>query len=416
MPPNQAARSGALSRYRVLELGSLVAGPFCGSFLADFGAEVIKLEQIEGDPVRAMGDRVDGKSLYGASMMRNKRLISVDLRQPQGCQIALDIAASCDVVIENFRPGVLERWGLSYETLKALNPGLILVRLSGFGQDGPYSPRPGYGVIGEAVSGLRHLIGDADRPPARVAVPLTDYVAGLYAALGTMVALEHRNQTGLGQCVDASLFESAFSFLRSEVPSFDQLQKVAMRAGSRLPGHVPSNLFGTADGGYIHISAGNNSLFRRLCQVMGQPELADDPRFADPVQRAANEDEIDRLIGAWVGRWDLPTVERMLVDAEVVASRVYTVEDIFADPHFKARGMLPAVPDDELGTLVVPGVVPKLSLTPGEIHHTGGAIGRDTREVLREYTALSDTEIDELVASGILRQAPARTPSNPGAA
>ena len=415
MDRNGAARGGALSRYRVLELGSLVAGPFCGSFLADFGAEVIKLEQIEGDPVRAMGDRVDGKSLYGASMMRNKRLISVDLRQPQGCKIALDIAASCDVVIENFRPGVLERWGLSYETLKALNPGLILVRLSGFGQDGPYSPRPGYGVIGEAVSGLRHLIGDADRPPARVAVPLTDYVAGLYAALGTMVALEHRNQTGQGQCVDASLFESAFSFLRSEVPSFDQLQKVAMRAGSRLPGHVPSNLFGTADGGYIHISAGNNSLFRRLCQVMGQPELADDPRFAHPVQRAANEDEIDRLIGAWVARWDLPTVERMLVDAEVVASRVYTVEDIFADPHFKARGMLPAVPDDELGTLVVPGVVPKLSLTPGEIHHTGGAIGRDTREVLREYTALSDTEIDELVASGVLRQAPARTHS-PGAA
>jgi crotonobetainyl-CoA:carnitine CoA-transferase CaiB-like acyl-CoA transferase len=405
MQTSDAATGAALSRYRVLELGSLVAGPFCGSFLADFGAEVIKLEQIEGDPVRAMGDRVDGKSLYGASMMRNKRLISVDLRQPQGRQIALDLAASCDIVIENFRPGVLERWGLSYASLQAVNPGVILVRLSGFGQDGPYSPRPGYGVIGEAVSGLRHLIGDADRPPARVALPLTDYVAGLYAALGALVALEHRNRTGQGQCVDASLYESAFSFMRSEVPSFDKLGKVAMRAGSRLPGHVPSNLFATADGGYIHISAGNNSLFRRLCQVMGQPELASDPRFADPVQRAAHVDEIDHLIAQWVLRWDLPTVEKLLVEAEVVASRVFTVEDIFADPHFQARDMLPAVPDDELGSLVVPGVVPKLSLTPGQIRRTGGAIGRDTREVLLQYTTLDETAIDDLVSRGVLRQA-----------
>jgi crotonobetainyl-CoA:carnitine CoA-transferase CaiB-like acyl-CoA transferase len=410
MQPSDAAPGAALSRYRVLELGSLVAGPFCGSFLADFGAEVIKLEQIEGDPVRAMGDRVDGKSLYGASMMRNKRLIAVDLRQPQGRKIALDLAASCDVVIENFRPGVLERWGLDHETLKSINPALILVRLSGFGQDGPYSPRPGYGVIGEAVSGLRHLIGDADRPPARVAVPLTDYVAGLYAALGTLVALEHRNRTGQGQCVDASLYESAFSFLRSEVPSFDKLGKVAMRAGSRLPGHVPSNLYATSDGGYIHISAANNSLFRRLCQVIGQPELADDPRFADPVQRAANEDEIDRLIAEWVLHKDLPSAEKLLLDADVVASRVFTVEDIFADPHFKARDMLPAVPDDELGTLVVPGVVPKLSLTPGHIVRTGGAIGRDTRDVLRQFTALTDTEIDALVASGVVRQSGTAVP------
>ncbi len=397
-------RVAALSHCRVLELGSLVAGPFCGSFFADFGAEVIKLEQIEGDPVRAMGDRVEGKSLYAASMMRNKRLIAVDLRQPEGRQIALDLAARCDVVIENFRPGVLERWGLSYDALRQVNPSLVMVRLSGFGQDGPYSPRPGYGVIGEAVSGLRYLIGDADRPPARVAVPLTDYVAGLYAALGALVALEHRHRTGQGQCVDASLFESAFSFLRSEVPSFDKLRKVAKRAGSRLPGHVPSNLFETADGGYIHISAGNNSLFRRLCQTMGRPELADDPRFADPVERAANEDEIDRLIAQWVARWDLPTVEKMLVDAEVVASRVFTVEDIFADPHFKAREMLPAVPDDDLGTLVVPGVVPKLSLTPGAIRRTGGVIGRDTREVLREYTSLTETDLDALEARGVVRQ------------
>lgn len=388
----------------MLELGSLVAGPFCGSFLADFGAEVIKGEQLEGDPVRAIGDRMNGKSLYAASMMRNKRLISVDLRAPEGQQIIRDLVARCDVVIENFRPGVLERWGLAYEDLRKLNPSVIMVRVSGFGQDGPYASRPGYGVIGEAMSGLRSLIGDPDRPPARAALPLTDYIAGMYAAMGALIALSHREQTGEGQCVDASLLESAFSFLRSEVPSYDKLGKIAMRAGSRLPGHVPSNLYQTGDGGYIHISAGNNSLFRRLMTAMGEPHLADDPRFADPRERANNEEQIDRLIAEWVKQQDLDAVEKLLIDSDVVASRVFTVADIFRDPHFKARAMLPDVPDDELGTLVMPGVVPKLSQTPGRIKRTGGANGRDTREVLLEHTTLTIEQIRALEDKGVVRQ------------
>jgi crotonobetainyl-CoA:carnitine CoA-transferase CaiB-like acyl-CoA transferase len=385
-------------------LGSLVAGPFCGSFFADFGAEVIKVEQPDGDPVRAMGDRVGSKSLYAASMMRNKRLISVDLSTSEGQDIVRSLVRRCDVVIENFRPGVLERWRLDYEALRAINPSVVMVRVSGFGQDGPYASRPGYGVIGEAVSGLRHLIGDPDRPPARAAVPLTDYIAGMYAAMGALVALSHRDHTGEGQCVDASLFESAFSFLRSEVPSFDKLGKVAKRAGSRLPGHVPSNLYATRDGGYIHISAGNNSLFRRLAKTMGQPELAQDPRFADAVERAKNGDEIDRLIAAWVVRHELDDVERTLIDAEVVASRIFTVEDIFRDPHFKAREMLPDVPDDELGTLKMPGVVPKLSQTPGRIRSSGGENGRDTYDVLLEHTGLSVEQIRAFESKGVVRQ------------
>lgn len=393
-----------MARYRVLELGSLVAGPFCGSFLADFGAEVIKAEQIEGDPIRAMGDRVEGKSLYAASMMRNKRLISVDLRTREGQQIIRDLVVVCDVVIENFRPGVLEKWGLAYEDMRKLNPKMIMVRVSGFGQDGPYASRPGYGVIGEAVSGLRHLIGDPDRPPARAALPLTDYIAGMYAAMGALVALSHRDQTGEGQCVDASLFESAFSFLRSEVPSYDKLGKIAMRAGSRLPGHVPSNLYQTRDGGYIHISAANNSLFRRLMTVMGQPHLADDPRFADAVERTRNERQIDTLIAEWVKQQDLNAVEKLLIDADVVASRVFTVEDIFRDAHFRARAMVPDVPDDELGTLAMPGVVPKLSRTPGRITRAGGANGRDTREVLLEHTALTLEQIRTLEKNRVIRQ------------
>lgn len=403
---DESERSGPLAQYRVLELGSLVAGPFCGGFFADFGAEVIKLEQIEGDPVRAMGDRINGKSLFGASMMRNKRLLAADLRTEQGQHIVKELIPRCDVVIENFRPGVLERWGLSYDQLKELNPSLIMVRLSGFGQDGPYSVRPGYGVIGEAVSGLRCLIGDEDRPPARVALPLTDYIAGLYAALGALTALEHRRKTGEGQLVDATLFESAYSFLRSEVPSYDKLGKVAKRAGSRLPGHVPSNLYRTRDGGYIHVTAANNSVFKRLVQVMGRPELAEDARFANAVERVENEATIDRLIADWIATQDLKPVEQLLQDADVVASRVYTVEDIFQDPHFQARDMLPKVPDDELGSLVLPGVVPKLSRSPGLLRRTGGVIGRDTREILQEHTSLSLDEIFALEKQGVVQQGP----------
>lgn len=398
-------KPGPLAGHRVLELGSLVAGPFCGSFLADFGAEVIKAEQIDGDPVRAMGDHVDGKSLYAASMMRNKRLISVNLRSPEGRQVIREIAAHCDVVIENFRPGTLEKWGLGYEDLRKLNSSIVMVRVSGFGQSGPYASRPGYGVIGEAVSGLRHLIGDPDRPPSRAAVPLTDYVAGMYGAMGALVALIHRRHTGEGQCVDASLFEAAFSFLRSEVPGYDKLKKIANRAGSRLPGHVPSNLYRTRDGRFIHISAANRSLFRRLANVIGQPGLADDPRFADPVERARHEDQLDQIIARWVGDRDLDEAESLLIAADVVASRIFTVEDIFRDPHFKAREMLPEVPDDQFGTLVVPGVVPKLSLTPGSISRTGGENGRDTEQVLLEHTSLTLDEIRALEEKGVIRQA-----------
>lgn len=403
--PSDADKAAPLKKYRVLELGSLISGPFCGSFFADFGAEVIKVEQIEGDPLRAIGDRINGKSLYAASIMRNKRLISLNLRTPEAREIVRDLVRACDVVIENFRPGVLEKWGLGYSDLVKINPSIVMVRISGFGQDGPYASRPGYGVIGEAVSGLRHLIGDPDRPPARAALPLTDYITGMYAAMGALVALNHRERTGEGQCIDASLYEAAFSFLRSEVPSYDKLSKIAKRAGSRLPGHVPSNLFATKDGGYIHISAANNSLFLRLLNVIGRPELANDPRFMDPVQRQENEDEIDSMIAEWVIKHDLDTAEKLLVDAEVVASRIFTVADIFRDPHFKARDMLVNASDEELGSLAVPGIVPKLSRTPGQILRTGGANGRDTVEVLLEYTKLSRSQIDDLIENGAIKQA-----------
>ena len=273
------ANRGPLAGFRVLELGSTVAGPFCGRLLADFGAEVIKVEPPEGDPVRAMGKHVDGKSLYAATILRNKRLIALDLRQPGARDVIRRLIFACDVVVENFRPGTLEKWGIGYDALRAMNPRLIMVRISGFGQTGPYRDRPGYGFLGDAVGGLLHINGYPDRPPVRAAVPVTDMVTGLYGALGAVMALLARKDSGQGQLVDAALYESSFSLMESHVPAYEKLGHVAMRAGTHLPGSTPNSLYPTADGGYIAVAAASDAVFRRLTAVMGQSALADDPRF-----------------------------------------------------------------------------------------------------------------------------------------
>ncbi|MDP7667256.1 MAG: CoA transferase, partial [Rhodospirillales bacterium] len=276
---------GPLAGYRVLELGTTVAGPFCGRLLADFGADVVKVEPLDGDPVRAMGKHVGEVSLWAASILRGKKLVALDLKSAEGQEIAREIAKGSDVVVENFRPGTLEKWGLGYADLAALRPEIIMVRISGFGQDGPYSARPGYGVIGEAVGGLRHIIGDPDRPPARAAVPLTDYITGLYGALGAVMAIVHREKTGDGQIIDAALFEAAFSFMEPFVPAFDKLGFIPARAGPNLPGQVPNSLYPTADGGYVHIAATTQGLFSCLIGVMGREDLIEDARFASPRAR-----------------------------------------------------------------------------------------------------------------------------------
>jgi crotonobetainyl-CoA:carnitine CoA-transferase CaiB-like acyl-CoA transferase len=299
---NVAPLPAPLAGYRVLEMGSTVAGPFCGRLLADFGAEVIKIETPDGDPVRTMGKRFHGKSLYAASIFRNKSLISIDLRTEEGQRLVGELAAKCDVVVENFRPGGLEKWGLGYADLSARNPGLVMARISGFGQDGPYSQRAGYGVIGEAVSGLRHLTGDPDRPPARVAVSMTDYITGLYAAFGVALALLARTRTGRGQVIDAALYECAFSFMEPWIPAFEKLGHVASRCGSRLPESTPNNLYPTGDGEFIHITAMGDTVFRRLVEVMAQPELITDARFATATARSTHHEALDDLIARWTGR------------------------------------------------------------------------------------------------------------------
>ncbi len=394
----------ALGGVRVLELGSTVAGPFCGRLLADFGAEVVKVEPLSGDAVRAMGKHVDGKSLYAASIFRNKSLVAIDLSKPEGRDAIKRIVGSFDVLIENFRPGTLEKWGLGYAELSAINPGLVMARISGFGQDGPYRERPGYGFLGDAVSGLLGITGFPDRPPVRAAVPVTDMLTAIYTAFGIMMALRVRDRTSRGQCIDATLYESSFSLMESHVPAYDRLKHVPPRSGSRLPGSTPNNLYPTRDGRTIAIAAASDSVFVRLVTAMGAPQLAEDSRFREGVTRAKNEDAIDDLIAAWTRAHDLDDIERTLMDAQVPVSRVFTLDDIFSDPHYRARAMLASVADEDLGTVSMVAPVPKLSETPGTIKWAGRSIGADTERILRELGGFTNAEIRALESAGAIRR------------
>jgi crotonobetainyl-CoA:carnitine CoA-transferase CaiB-like acyl-CoA transferase len=399
--------AGPFAGYRVLELGSTVAGPFCGRLFADFGAEVAKVEAASGDTVRSMGRRAKGKSLWAASILRGKTNVSIDLRTEAGQELVRRMVGNIDVLIENFRPGTLERWGLGYDALSAINPGLVMVRISGFGQTGPYSQRAGYGITTEAASGLREIIGEEGRPPPRANIPLTDYITGTYAAFGATMALLAREKTGKGQVVDTALYECAFSFLEHHVPNFGVLGEVAKRAGLRQPGTAPNTLFKTRDGRYIQIAAGNNSTFQRLAEVMGQPELMDDPRFANGVSRGENIDACEAVVAEWVSARDLDEVEPAIIEAGVPASRINNMEDVFADPHFQERDMLIDLEDEDLGRVTVAGVTPKLSATPGSVGWVGRDTGADTADVLADWAGLTDNEIAGLAADGTIYAKPA---------
>ena len=394
--------SGPLADYRVLELGSTAAGPFCTRLLADFGAQVVKIEAVEGDPIRQMGEVVNGKSLYAASISRNKLIASFNFRKSEARDLIRAVIPQFDIVVENFRPGTLEKWGLGYADLRQLKPDLIMTRISGYGQTGPYKDRPGYGVIGEAMSGLRHMIGDPDRPPSRAAIPLTDYITALYAAFGTVMAVVAREKSGIGQCVDASLLESAFSFMEYHVPAYEKSGKIGVRTGPRLPDSAPNTLFPTRCGSHIHIAALADAVFRRLAIAMGRPELGIDPRFAEQKIRNQNQELIDALVAEWTSAHDIEDLEAILNKGDVPASRIFTMADIFKDPHYRARDMLVPTPDEEMGTVTLAGVVPKLSATPGKLRWSGHRIGQDTRAFLKQAARLSDDDIDRLVAEGVI--------------
>jgi crotonobetainyl-CoA:carnitine CoA-transferase CaiB-like acyl-CoA transferase len=386
---------------RVIELCNTFAGPACARLLADFGADVIKVEPLEGDPVRQMGLYADGVSLQAASIQRGKRSIALDLKSPEGKQILRDLLADADVMLENNRPGVMERLGFDYETLKAANRGLVMVRISGYGQTGPYAARPGYGAICDAFAGVRDLTGDPDRPPSRVALATTDYLTAVYSAFGTMMALFSRQTTGEGQVVDAALYEAAFSMMEGFVPAYDKLGHLPKRQGPNLPNVAPNSLYPTRDG-FVLIAANNNATFERLLRAMQRDDLLADPRFADLRLRGQHAAELDALIADWTRGHSGAEVEALMIAAEVPASRVFTLVDVFKDPHFQAREMLIDVAHPLLGSTRQMGIVPRLSATPGHVRRTGPEIGADSAAILAGELGYSPARIADLVERGVV--------------
>ncbi len=391
-----------LAGLRVLEMGALIAGPFCAKILGEFGADVVKIEPPGlGDPLRKWRFLKDGTSVWWHVQSRNKRSVTVDLRQPDGQAIARALAERADIVVENFRPGTLEDWGLGYEGLAAKNPGLIMVRISGYGQDGPYHQRPGFGVIGEAMGGLRHVTGTPDRPPSRVGVSIGDTLSALYGVIGAMVALEHRHRTGSGQIVDVALYESVFSVMESMLPEFDAFGATRERTGSILPGIAPTSSYRCNDGSFVLIAANGDSIFRRLCTAMGRDDLAADQALAHNDGRAARQAWLDGEIERWTSTRTPEDVLAAMERAEVPASKIYTIGDIVADAHYRARGMIREIRTADGGTLKVPGVVPRLSATPGGFDGGGPRLGEHTDAVLREL-GYADERIAELRARRIV--------------
>lgn len=384
-PSNPGRGRTPLTGVRILELGQLIAGPYCGQVLADFGADVIKVEAPgSGDPMRKWGTIKDGRSLAWSVIGRNKRCITADLRTVDGQQFARQLAADADVVIENFRPGTLERFNLGWDVLHELNPGLVLVRISGYGQDGPDAHRPGYGSIGEAIGGLRYITGPVDRPPSRVGVSLGDMLAGLHAALGCMMALRARQDIGVGQVVDVSIYESVLALTEGLVSEYAAAGVVRERSGSILPGVAPSNLYPTADGAYVLVAANQDTVFQRLCQAMGRPELATSAEYGDHLARGTNQAALDDLISGWTSDRSREDLLAALDDHAVPAGTVYTAKEMLKDPHFQHRESIIEVPDPGLGSLAMQNVAPKLSVTPGAIRWTGPALGQHDDVVRQE--------------------------------
>jgi len=380
---------GPLSGLKVLELGQLIAGPFAGKTLADFGAEVIKVEPPgDGDPLRKWRMLHQGTSVWWQVQSRNKQSVVLDLRTEEGRADTRRLAAEADVLIENFKPGTLEKWGLGYETLAAENPGLIMLRISGYGQTGPYRDLPGFAVVAEAMGGLRHLMGEPGRVPVRAGVSLGDTLAALHGVIGVLLALQARTQSiseatpkGRGQVVDVALYESVFNCMESLLPEYSVFGAVRQPAGSALPGIAPSNAYRCADGQVV-IGGNGDSIFKRLMQAVGRADLAADPGLGDNAQRAARVDELDAAITAWTVQRKVAEVVATLQAVSVPAGRIYTVADIATDPHFLARGMIQTVTSAEGLTLTVPGIVPKLSATPGAIRSTAPTLGQHQAQVL----------------------------------
>jgi len=395
-------KSGPLAGLRVIEMGSLIAGPFCGQILGDFGADVIKLEDPgKGDPMRQWGRSLPGgHSPWWPVIGRNKRSVTLDLRTAEGQDIARKLILSADIVVENFRPGAMEKWGLGYDALSAIHPGLIMARVSGFGQTGPYSQRAGYALIGEAMGGLRYIMGEPDRLPARAGISIGDSLSGLHAALGVMMALQSRHMTGKGQVVDAAIYESVLSVMENLITEFVATGYQRERSGAILPGIAPSNAYPTASGDMVVIGANQDTLFERLTEAMGQPELAQ--RFKGHAARGQNQTEIDALISAWTATQETQALLKLMDERGVAAGLIYKAADMLEDPQFKARQSIVDVPHPVFGSVKMQNAFPRLTETPGAVKWPGPALGQHTDEVLSTVLSLTPEQIAALRDGGVI--------------
>jgi len=399
--------AGPLAGLKVLELGTLIAGPFAARMFAEFGAEVIKVEDPQGgDPIRNWRYLHEGTSLWWYVQARNKKSIALNLKHPRAQEIARTLALDADVVIENYRPGVLEKWGLGYEALRALNPSTIMVRISGYGQSGPMRDMPGFGAIGESMGGIRYVSGHPDRPPVRIGISIGDSIAALHGVIGALMALRHRDATGgrgrgAGQFVDVALYEAVFNMMESTVPEFDRFGVVRERTGGALPGIVPSNTYTCADGAAIVVAGNGDAIFKRLMTAMGRTDLAEDPGLTRNEGRVKRTGEIDAAIQSWCSGRSIDAALAALKAADVPASRIYSVADMFGDPQFAARGMIEQQHLPDGTALKVPSVVPKLSATPGGTAWLGPALGEHTEEILRQL-GHDQTAIDTLRRDGVI--------------
>ncbi|WP_353228626.1 CoA transferase [Novosphingobium sp.] len=393
--------TGALQGLRVVELGQLLAGPFCGQLLGDMGADVIKVEPpVTGDPMREWGQGDD--KVHWEVIARNKRSVSANMRVAEGQDLVRRLIAQADIVIENFKPGTMEKWGLGPDRLLADTPSLIIARMSGYGQTGPYADRAGFGGIGEAMGGWRYIVGEPDRPPSRMGVSIGDTLTATYGCMGVLAALNVRHRTGLGQVIDAALYESVLQVMEGLVAEYDHGGVIRERSGSILKGIAPSNVYRCRDGEFM-IGANKDSLWKRLAVAMGQPDLGDDPRFATHIARGTNQTEIDNLIDAWTRTLTVDEVEALMTEHSIPAGRVYRAPDMIADPHYQAREAIIEVETDRFGPLKMQGVFPRLSATPGSVRRPApSTVGQHNAEIYGELLGLSADDLSRLAGQGVI--------------
>jgi formyl-CoA transferase len=395
---------GPLAGLRLIEMGTLLAGPFCGQLLGDFGAEIIKVEPPgQGDPMREWGrEKAHGMSLWWPVVARNKKSVTLNLREPEGQAIARDLIAKADFLLENFRPGTLERWNLSYAELQKINPRLIMVRVSGFGQTGPYAKRAGFGAVGEAMGGLRYVCGDPATPPSRMGISIGDSLAATFACVGALSALHYRERTGQGQVVDSAIYEAVLNMMESLITEYDKTGYVRERTGAILPNVAPSNVYPTRDGGMILIAANQDTVFGRLTEAMGRPELSKDERYATHTARGARQKELDDLIADWTRTIDAGPLEELMDKFGIPSGKIYRTPEMLEDAHFRAREAIVKTMHPKFGELQMQNVAPKLSLTPGGIHSPAPELGQHSEEIYRTLLGFDTARIADLRARGII--------------